>query len=222
MARIHSVTILELGNDEVFHRVLDRVIDADVLMRADRSTQKAAGANAGQAGGVSSGYGTAASGISGSIIPTLTRQAQGQGVGLTPEQKNAALVSGAEAVGGVNSGLTGEANLASARTKNAGGFSAALDEAARQKARQLATVGQNVTNLNTQIGNEQQQAALKGLEGLYGTDVNAQLRAEQQQNEDLNTQLAAGRQGWLQNTMGTIGALGELGSGVGAAKKAWS
>lgn len=212
MARIHSVTILELGDDGVFRRVLDRVIEAEVLMRADRSVQGAAKSNAGTAGGVGAGYGTAASGISGSIIPTLTRQAQGQGTGLTPEQKNQMLVSGAEAVGGVNAGLKGAADLATARTRNAGGFSAALDEAARQKGRQMATVGQNVQNLSTNIAQQQQQNALKELQGLYGTDVSGQLQAMGLQNQAENTALNAGNTGWLQNTLNTVKTLGGLGA----------
>lgn len=200
MARVHSLTILELGDDGKFHVVLDRVIDAEILMRADRSIASQAGQNQKQAQGTSAGFGAQAQQISSSMLPTLERQAQGQGTGLTPLQRNQAMVSSQEATGGTNAGLKGEANLASARTRSAGGFSAALDEAARQKMRQQATATQNVNTESTALANQQQQNALRQLQGLYGTNTSGQLQAMGLENQDLATQLAANRQGWLQNT----------------------
>jgi len=47
---------------------------------------------------------------------------------------------------------------------------------------------------------------------LYGTDTSNQLKAMGLQSEDLQNQLAAGRQGWLQNTEGVLGTIGKLGS----------
>jgi hypothetical protein len=212
MALIHSITILELGDDGIFRRIYDRSFEGEIHMRADRSAQKAASASSGAAQGAASGYGTAASGISGSIIPTLTRQAQG-GQGFTPMEKSNMLTQGAEAAGGVNAGLKGAADLATARTKNAGGFGAALDEAARQKMRQIAGVTQNVNIGDAEQAARNQQAALANLSKIYGTDVSAQLGEGNLANQEQRTGLEAGNQGWLQNTLNTIKTIGSLGRG---------
>jgi hypothetical protein len=176
------------------------------IERCDRSIAKAAGNQAGTNEGTAGQYGAGAAQIGSSIIPGLEREAQG-GQGLTPIQKNNALVSGAEAIGGVNSGITGDANLAAARTRNAGGFTGALDEAARIKSRQQSANALGVNAEDTALANEKQMAAQKQLAGLYGTDTSAQLHSMGLANEDLNTQLAAGKQGWLQNTEGVINTL---------------
>ena len=144
--------------------------------------------------------------IGSSIIPGLEREAQNP-QGFTPVRKNNMLVAGQEAVGGANSGIVGTGNLAAARTRNAGGFARALDEAARQKGRQLSTTALGVENEDARVGLQRQQEAQRMLSGLYGTDTSRQLEAMGLQNQDLNTALKAGQQGWLQNTEGVINTL---------------
>lgn len=183
----------------------------------DRSATNQAKAAGQGAQSVAGGAGAQAQQVGSTIIPTLERTATNP-TGLTPTQRNNYMVSAQEATGGVNAGLKGAADLATARTRNAGGYSAALDEAARQKQRQMATSTQDVNNLDTQLANQKQAQALQQLQGLYGTDTSNMLKAMGLQNQDLETQLAAGRQGWLQNTMGTLGTLS--GMGLGAAKAA--
>jgi len=153
-----------------------------------------------------------------SVAPGLIRQAQTQ-QGLTASQLNNATTASGEAAGGANSALTGEGLLAALRTRTAGGVPAALDEAARAKARTLATNAQDLQLTNAKLGLQRQADAQRQLEGLYGVNNSSMLQAMGLQNQDLNTQLAAGRQGWLQNTDQTIEALGSLGQGVGAARR---
>lgn len=216
MSRIHVYTILELGDDGEFFIVADHSFETDFIpIRADRSTGAQAYKQGQQAAGVGAQQGTQANQIGSSIIPTLERRAQGQGVGLTPLQRNQALVSSQEATGGTNAGLTGEANLASARTRSAGGYGAALDEASRQKMRSQQQAVQGVNTENTQLANQQQSQALQQLQGLYGTDTSNMLKAMGLQSEDTQNQLAAARQGWLQNTTGVIGALKGAGASGG-------
>jgi hypothetical protein len=180
----------------------------------DRSIQKSASQQAGTNEGIASTAGANASQIGSSIIPGLEAEAQG-GQGLTAAQKNAALVSGAQAIGGVNSGVTGDANLAASRTRNAGGFTGALDDAARIKSRQQSANALGVENESTQLANEKQLAAQKELGGLYGTDTSAQLQAMGLSNQSLGTAIKAGDSGWLQNTDQTLASLGQLASGEG-------
>jgi hypothetical protein len=189
---------------------------AEPEMLFDRSIQTSAKGQAASATGTAGGYGTQAGGIASSIIPTLERQAAGQGTGFTPVDLNAMRVAAQQGAGGAASGLTGQANLMAARTRNVGGFGAALDQAARQRMQQLSQSNLDIQAMNAQQKLAQQRAAQQQLAGLYGTDVSAQLKAMGLSDEDLKTALQAGQTGWLENTMGTLGALGQLGSGAGA------
>ena len=111
-----------------------------------------------------------------------------------------------------NATITGEGKLAALRTRNAGGFAPALAEASRQQGRNLATGALDVANQNAMLKQQQQQSGIAGLQGLYGTDTSQQLKAMGLSAEDLQNQLAAGRQGWLQNTEGVLNTISNMGS----------
>lgn len=163
-----------------------------------------------QAGGVASTAGSSAATDLTSFRPTLQREALGEG-GFSPTDLNNMLVSSQESVGGGNAALTGEGKLAALRTRTAGGLAPALDEAARMKGRQLSTNALGVQDANARLKAQQQSQALSQLQGLYGTDTSNQLKAMGLQSEDLQDQLRAGQQGWLQNTEGVLGTIGGLG-----------
>jgi hypothetical protein len=188
------------------------------LYRFDRSVAKQAGSNAQQAGEEAGNFNTKANQIYSGLIPGLLRDVNTP-TGYTPQEVNNMLVSGGEAVGGVNSGVLGQADLAAARTRNAGGFSNALDEAARVKSRQLASNALQVSGEDARLKQQKQQEARRMLESLYGTNTSDMLKAMGISNEDLQTKLAAGRQGWLQNTLNTIGTLGGVAKNVAGAGK---
>jgi len=181
----------------------------------DRSLQKQAGQAATTASTTGGNYGNAAAGIGASIVPTLETQATNP-TGYSSTDINDMLVSGAQAAGGVNSGITGQANQTAARTRNAGGFATALDEASRQKNRQLSGNALDVMNQNAKLKQAKQEEALNQLQGLYGTDVTAQMRAMGLVPEDINSGVNAGNSGWLQNTIGVINALGGAARGAGS------
>jgi hypothetical protein len=216
MARIHIVRTLQFHDDDSFSTVVDIHREFDLVpMRADRSAVGTAKNLGKQAGDVGSTAGVQANQIGSTLIPSLTADVT-HPTGLSAGQKSNYLTGAAETAGGVNAGLTGEANLATARTRNAGGLAPALDEAARIKQRQLATGTQQVNNIDTQLANQKRAQALQQLQGLYGTDTSNQLRAMGLQGQDLSDQLAAGRQGWLQNTEGVIDTLSGAAKGAGA------
>ena len=121
------------------------------------------------------------------------------------------LVKQQEAAGGANATLTGEGNLAALRTRNAGGFAPALAEASRNKTRALSSGALDVANQNAMLKQQQQQEGLRGLQGLYGTDTSNQLKAMGLSAEDLQNQMAANRQGWLQNTEGVLNTISGMG-----------
>lgn len=178
----------------------------------DRQVQGAAKQNAGTANATASTSGDQAAQERGSFVPTLENRAQGKGTGYSPTDLNNMLVAQQEGAGGANATVGGEGRLAALRSRTAGGFAPALDEAARAKGRTLATGGLDVANANAQLKQQQQTQALNALQGLYGTDTSNQLRAMGLSNEDLNTELNAGKSGWLQNTEGVLGTIGGLGS----------
>ena len=221
MRKITIDPVLDIESMEWLPRPFFYIEDNKIPLRFDRSIAKTAGQNAGTAEGTAGQFGATAQQIGSSIIPGLEQEAE-HPTGLTATQKNNALVQGAQAIGGVNSGVTGDANLAAARTRNAGGFTGALDEAARIKSRQQSENALNVNQEDTALANEKQMAAQKQLAGLYGTDTSNQLHAMGLGNEDLNTQLAAGRQGWLQNTDNTIAAITGGAKSAGDAYKDFS
>lgn len=179
--------------------------------RFDRSIQGQAKQNSTNANTTGSQFGNTAGQVSGVLIPGLEREATNP-TGFTPEQKNRMLVAGAEGAGGAASGAGGEAALEKLRGRNPGGFSAALDEVARQKGRQMSSNALGVENADAHLAQQKQQEALRQLQGIYGTDTSNQLKAMGLADEDLNTALQAGKSGWLQNTMGVLGTIGNLGS----------
>jgi len=184
-------------------------------IKLDRSIQNRAKSNSTTDVNNATGYNATASQIGSSLIPGLEREAQNP-QGFTPVQKNNMLVASQQAVGGANSGITGQANLAAARTRNAGGFARALDEAARQKGRQLSSNALGVQNEDARVALQRQQDAQHQLAGLYGTDTSAALKSMGLSDEALNTALQAGKSGWLQNTEGVIDTL--TGAATAAAK----
>lgn len=175
----------------------------------DRSVQKTAGSNAAAATGTAGGFGSQASQIGSTIIPGLEQEAT-HPTGYTPEQLNAQRVASQQGLGGATSGITGQANLEAARTRNAGGFAAALGEAARAKNRQASQNEVELQARNADLANKKQRQAQQQLSGLYGTDVSSQLKAMGLSDQALQEQLAAGQQGWLQQGEGGLNTLANV------------
>lgn len=172
---------------------------------------------AGQAAeGVASTAGSEAAKAGSVIEPILTQQAQ-HPEGYDPTTLNRMLVSQQEAVGGGNAAVSGEGKLNALRTKTAGGLAPVLAEAQRAKGRTLASGAQAVQNESARLAQEKQARALQQLQGLYGTDTSNQLKAMGLQSEDLQNELAAGRQGWLQNTEGVLGTISGMGRAAAGA-----
>jgi hypothetical protein len=185
-----------------------------IPIRCDRSVQKSAKQGSAAATAKAGQLGAGAEQIRSAIIPGLEQEAE-HPTGYSPLEKGRMLTSIGEGVGGVNAGVTGLANLASARTRNAGGFTSALDEAARIKGRQMASAGLGVENEDARLAQEKQRFAQQQLSGLYGTDTSNQLRAMGLSDEDLRTALEAGKTGWLQNLEGGINTVAGVAGAAG-------
>lgn len=160
-------------------------------------------------------YSSAGDQISSSLIPGLEREAQTP-EGYTPEEMNNQLVASEQGAGGATGGITGQANLNVARTRNSAGYTNALDEAAREKTRQLSENALNIQNKSADLGQKKQMAAQSELSKLYGTDVNANLEAQGLSTKDIQTEVEAGKSGWFQNMTDMIKSLQGAGFSKGA------
>lgn len=179
------------------------------------SRAKAAQGAASTAAGTATGYGSGASSIGSTLVPELTKEATNP-TGFNPTDLNSMLVAGQQGAGGANAGITGQANLEAARTHNTGGLSAVLGEAARAKTRANSESALGVQGANAQLKEKQRQSGISGLEGMYGTDVGAQLKAQGLVPEDIDAWTKASQTGPLQDVEGIIGTLAGAATGAGS------
>ena len=178
-------------------------------MSTDRSLQAQGKQAEQQASSTAGNYGSAAAGIGAQLIPQLQREATGN-VGLTPTQANNELVAAEQGAGGATAGVTGEAGLRAARTRNSGAVSGVLDQAARTRQQAGSQANLAVQNESTRVARENQARAQAQLQGLYGTDVTAQLHAMGLIPQDINAEANAEKVGWLQDTTQAIDSISGL------------
>lgn len=194
--KIYRSLTIDLHSGEVLHE--DSYEYQGPLALCDRGLNKTAKTAASTASTTASGLGSQANQISSSLVPGLEREAASP-EGYTPQEMNNQLVAGEQGAGGATSGVTGQANLTAARTRNAGGYGAALDEAARRKTQALSGNALNVENKSADLGQEKQQGAQKLLSGLYGTDTSGMLDAMGLVPKDVEAGAEANKSGWLQD-----------------------
>jgi hypothetical protein len=180
---------------------------ASNLQSADASTAANAGSNA--------------SSIYAGLNPFLTREMNNP-QGYSQQDLTSMLGASEAGAGGATSGVTGQANLQAARTRNASGFGTALDAAARSRQQALAGSSEGIAANNAQLKQTQQQAGAAGLQGLYGQNQDSMMKALGLQDQAIGTEVQAGQSGWLQNAMnvaktvsGAAGGLGSMGVGFG-------
>ena len=214
--KIHTLTIID---SETFAVIHDESYEySGPLALADRSAQNQAGQATNQAFSTVGKYGANAGQIGGAVVPTLERDVT-NAPGFNPTDLNAMLVGGEQGAGGAASGVTGQAGLEAARTRNSGATSSVLDQAMRRKGQILSQNALDVQGANAKLKTQQRSQALSGLEGMYGTDVNAQLKAMGIVPEDINADVNAGKSGWLQDTEGVLGTLSGMGKNAAGAFK---
>lgn len=215
--RVHTKTVWRLEDDPNVYTLLQDesfAYDGPVAL-ADRSIQAADQNNARTAGSTAAGYGSQAAGIGSNIVPYEERQLQNP-IGFSPTETNNMLVAGEQGAGGATSGITGQAGLQALRTRNSGALSGVLDQAARTKQQTLSQNALGVQNESARLAQQKQSQALSGLQGLYGTDVGAQLKAMGIQTGDEQAAVQAGDSGWLQNGLAIANTI--TGAGKGAAQ----
>ena len=104
------------------------------------------------------------------VAPALTAQAS---QGFDPATMAAMRTGSSQALGGANASAAGQGALTEARTRNAGAANPMMEESARNAMRQGSENEQKIQMANWGA----QQAGLQGLQGLYGTNLNASNQA---------------------------------------------
>jgi hypothetical protein len=116
---------------------------------------------------------------------------------LDPNQQNELLTHAEAGAGGAFGGAEGEMKANAARTGNATTLTKSLDEMARDKAKVAAGTSEGIAAQDVMGAQQLRQQGAAGMQGLYGTNVGAQLGAMKQSNEDVSTEQATQGANWL-------------------------
>ena len=139
------------------------------------------------------------------LAPQLAQEATNpQGFG--PEERARMTTANEQTAGGTNAGITGEAGLIEGRTRNAGGTGMALSRAARETGKNLQNATLGINSEDAQLREQQRQEALRGEQGLYGTDVGAANAGlgETANNANANTEANNASWNWSRYLMAPV------------------
>ena len=159
-----------------------------------RNAVKQGEAAANTARDTGAGYGAQGQAIGSTLTPFLTSELM-HPQGFSQQDQSAQVAAGLAGAGGANAGLAGEAAQRAGVSRNAGGFQAALGQAARERQKAAAGASEGIAAENANLRESQRQQAAKGLQGLYGTDVGAQLESQENVASDINAEAQAGMHG---------------------------
>ena len=154
----------------------------------------------------------AATGINNYLTPQLENEANNP-QGYTPQQLAYMNTASQQSLGGSTAGITGQANLAAARTRNAGGFQGAIGSGSRTAQKQLSQNALGIQTQQAQLQQQQRQQALQALQSLYGVDESTALGYLNSSNSALGAENAdTGANSLLgKSLLGGITAGGQLG-----------
>jgi hypothetical protein len=163
--------------------------------------------NEGQAQGAVGSYGSAAAGEGSALNPFFTQEMNAQH-SLDPNQQNELLTNAESGAGAATGAEQGALINNATRTGNATGVTKSLDEMARDKSKAAAGASEGIAAQDVMGAKQLNQQGAAGMQGLYGTNVGAQLGAMKQANSDVATEQATQGDNWVTQ-------LGELKKGVG-------
>lgn len=184
------------------------------LEMCDRAAQAAAKNAANQAAGVASGDQIAAQAKEVALDPFYRREMGAEHL-FTPGQNDELLTAANAGSGAVAGSESAALNRNAAATNNQTALTKSLQDAARDRMKSAAGASENIAAQDVMGAKNLNQAGAAGEAGLFNTDTDAALKAMGIRTNDINTQIEAGKSGWLQNMNATIGALTK---GAGAMK----
>jgi hypothetical protein len=219
--RITTYATWKSMNDFVAGKPADQSISYEhegsvgLCNRAAASQAKGA---ASAAGNTASQLGTTSQNELGTLTPFFQREMKAEHL-YDPTQMNE-LLTAAEAP---NAAVTGtaqaEAEGNAARTHNATALTKTLQEMQRDKMKADAGASEGIAAQDVMGAKNLNQEGAAGEGGLYGENLKGQLAAMGAQGNDINSEIEAGKSGWLQNMTGVISSLGSLAGGAGSAMK---
>jgi hypothetical protein len=170
-------------------------------------------ANSGTAQNLSNNLTANAANVYGGLEPELAARAATP-TGYTPSQQASMNTAAQQSAGGSNAGAAGQGGLYAARTRNAGAGQAAIGSSTRAAGANLskAAVGTQVQSAN--LGQQNQRAALSGMEGLNSTELSGGENALGLSNSALGVaNQADANNPYLKIGMGILGAGGQAAQG---------
>jgi hypothetical protein len=171
------------------------------------------------AGTTAAGYGVQAGAEGAQLNPFFTQEMKAQH-SMTPGQENEMLTAANAGAGGAFGGAEGEMNRNAATTGNATTLTKSLDEMAREKAKVAADASEGIAAQDVAGVKALNQEGAAGMQGLYGANVGAQLKAMGQQGEDISEAGTLEGKGILQNIASISAGLGQGAGGAAALMKA--
>jgi hypothetical protein len=164
-----------------------------------------AAANTAAAQGAVGAYGQSAANEGSALNPFFTQEMNAQHL-YNPTQQNEMLTAAESGAGAATGAEQGALINNATRTGNATGVTKSLDEMARDKSKAAAGASEGIAAADVTGAKQLNQEGAAGMQGLYGTNVGAQLGAMKQANTDVETQQAL-NPGWLKSTEGILGSL---------------
>jgi hypothetical protein len=166
-------------------------------------------ANEAAASNAASGYGSQAATEGAQLNPFFTQEMRATH-GYTPGQQNEMLTAAEGSSGAAFGGAQAEAERNAARTGNATSVTKSLDEMAREKAKVASGASEGVAAQDVAGAKQENQEGAAGMQGLYGTNVGAQLGAMKQANSDVATEQQTQGANWVTQ----LNQLNSLGGGI--------
>lgn len=179
------------------------------LELCDRAAQGAAKNAAATAGGVAAGD-QASAGTEHSTLDPFFRHEMGAEHLFTPGQNDELLTAAGAGSGAVAGSEAAALNRNAAATNNQTALTKSLGDAARDRMKSAAGASEGIAAQDVLGAKQLNQEGAAGESGLFNTDTDAALKAMGLQTNDINTQLEAGKSGWLQNMNATLSTLGNL------------
>ena len=169
---------------------------------------------ANQAGQVAGTAGANAAQEGGQLNPFFSQEMKATH-GYTPGQTNELLTAAEAGAGGATGATGGMLQANAARTGNATGVGKSLDEMARDRSKAEAGASEGIAAQDVEGAKKLNQQGAAGMQGLYGTNVGAQLGAMRQQGSDLNSLAGMQGPGVFGDIEKMVGTAGQAASGAG-------
>jgi hypothetical protein len=174
-----------------------------------KGVSKDAFANSGTASNLSNQLTTNAANIYGGLEPALAARAATP-MGYTPAQKASINTAAQQSAGGSTAGAVGQGGLYAARTRNAGAPAATIGAANRAAGSNLSRNAVNTEVKSADLGQQNQRAALGGLESVYGTELSGGENALGLSNQALGiANQADANNPWMKILQSSLGAAGQ-------------